>query len=54
MIQKWCQSDTLCLQILDDPWKYILEQVELANETWYVKSELVSPARDSLLNLSDG
>ena len=53
-IRKWYQSHTLCLQTRDDPWKYILEQAELANETWYMKPELVSPARDSLSNLSNG
>ena len=52
-IRKWYQSHAVCLRTRDDPWKYILEQAELANGVWYVKPELVSPARDSLSNLSN-
>ena len=52
--QKWYQSHISCLTHRQNPWKYILEQPQLANEQWYVEQQLVSPARDSLSGLSDG
>jgi len=51
---KWYQSHIACLYHRQDPWRYILEQAQLANEQWYVEQELASPARDSLLGLSNG
>ena len=51
---KWYQSHISCLFHRQNPWKYILEQAQLANEQWYVEQELASPARDSLSGISDG
>ena len=52
--RKWYQSHISCLFHRQNPWKYILEQAQLANEQWYVEQELASPARDSLSGLSNG
>ena len=52
--EKWYQSHKTCLFHRQNPWNYILEQAQLANEQWYVEQELASPARDSLSGLSDG
>jgi len=52
--RNWYQSHISCLYHGQDPWRYILEQAQLANEQWYVEQELASPARDSLSGLSDG
>jgi len=51
---KWYQSHISYLFHRQNPWKYILEQAQLANEQWYVEQELASPARDSLSGLSNG
>jgi len=51
---KWYQSHISCLFHRQNPWKYILEQAQLANEEWYVEQELASPASDSLSGLSNG
>ena len=56
-IYKLYQSHGLCLithEAHRDPCRYILEQVELANETWYIETNLATPTRDSLSNLIDG
>jgi len=53
-IPKWYQSYISCLFHRQNPWKYILEQAQLANGQWYVEQELASPARDSLSGLSNG
>ena len=51
---KWYQSHISCLYQRQHPWIHILEQEQLADEDWYVKQTLASPARDSLSGLSDG
>jgi len=51
---KWYQSHISCLFHRQNPWKFILEQAQLANEQWYVEQTLASPARDSLSGISDG
>jgi len=56
-IRKWYQTHVLCLRTYEtphDPWKDISQQAKLANEIWYVETNLATPARDSLSNLSDG
>jgi len=50
---KWYQSHISCLFHRQNPWKYILEQAQLANKQWYVEQELARPARDSLSGLSN-
>jgi len=51
---KWHQSHMSCLYHRENPWIYILEEAQLANEQWFVEQKLESPARDSLSGLSDG
>jgi len=51
---KWYQSHIACLHQRQNPWIFILEQAQLANEQWYVEQTLVSPARDSLSEVSNG
>jgi len=53
-IRKWYQSHISCLFQRQNPWKFILEQAQLANEQWHVEQTLASPARDSLSGISDG
>jgi len=53
-IPKWYQSHISCLFHKQNPWKFILEQAQLANEQWHVEQTLASPARDSLSGISDG
>jgi len=50
---KWYQSHTSCLFHRQKPTKIIPEDEELTNEEWYVETQLVSPARDSLSGLSN-
>ena len=55
--RKWYQSYAACLRSYEahqEAWMFILQQAELANEVWHVETVLVSPARDSLISLSDG
>jgi len=35
--RKWYQSHKTCLFHRQNPWNYILEQAQLANEQWYVE-----------------
>ena len=51
---KWYQSHMSCLYHRPNPWIYILEQAQLANEQWYIEQQLASLARDYLSGLSDG
>jgi len=49
---KWYQSHLSCLFHRQPTKKIIPEDEE--NQEWYVESQLVSPARDSLSGLSNG
>jgi len=51
---QWYQSHISCLYHRQNPWRYILEQAQLAIEQWYVEQELTSPTRDYLSGSSDG
>jgi len=51
---KWYQSHISCLFHRKNPWKFILEQAQLANEQRHVEQTLASPAGDSLSGISDG
>jgi len=53
-IPKWYQSYISCLFHRQNPWKFILEQAQLANEQWQVEQALASPTRESLSGISDG
>jgi len=51
---KWYQSHISCLFHRQPPKKIIPEDDELSNNKWYIETQLVNPARDSLSGLSDG
>jgi len=48
------QSHISCLFRRHPQKKIIPEDEELSNNEWYIETQLVSPARDSLSGLSDG
>ena len=51
LINKYCCRKQTTQQ--QEAWQFILEQAELANETWYVQQELASPARESFSDYSN-
>ena len=51
---KWYQSYTSCLFHRHQLSKIIPEDEELTNYEWYVETQLVSPARDTLSGLTNG
>jgi len=51
---KWYQSHISCLFHRQRQSKIIPEDEELSSDEWYVETQLVSPAKDSLSGLSNG
>ena len=51
---KWYQSYTSCLFHRHQLSKIIPEDEELTNYEWYVETQLVRPARDTLSGLTNG